>query len=113
MWRKRFLVCRGEGVSCPEGQKSSTYVYVCVCVCIYHTYIIRYLPSRNVHRENIICIYIYAYMLLLYRFAAQVHNSQNRKQRCSSDSEGTKVQKKSIEALKAEGPKYQCENCSA
>ena len=48
-------------------------------------------------------------MLLLYRFAAQVHNSQNRKQRCSSDSEGTKVQKKSIEALKAEGPKYQCE----
>ena len=52
-------------------------------------------------------------MLLLYRFAAQVHNSQNRKQRCSSDSEGTKVQKKSIEALKAEGPKYQCENCSA
>lgn len=35
------------------------------------------------------------------------------KQRCSSDSEGTKVQKKSIEALKAEGPKYQCENCSA
>ena len=53
------MVCRGEGVSCPEGQKSSTYVYVCVCVCIYHTYIIRYLPSRNVHRENIICIYIY------------------------------------------------------
>ena len=35
------------------------------------------------------------------------------KQRASSDSEGTQVQKKMIEALKAEGPKYQCENCSA
>ncbi|CAE7846867.1 RnrL [Symbiodinium necroappetens] len=35
------------------------------------------------------------------------------KQRSSSDSEGTKVQKTAIEQLKAEGPKYQCENCSA